>query len=129
MEHSDGRRGGREGGQEDKKAGRKYGTVQYLAMWQGLRGEDLDIDLEGERLAAAGRGILGKRMVRPWRLVTSSSEPCPIEMHPVRGKPSCRSVFTTCSNVGLGNRAIACAGAARGMNRLLSENIAWSRAP
>lgn len=26
----------------------KYGTLQYLAMWQGLRGEDLNIDTENE---------------------------------------------------------------------------------
>ena len=25
---------------------RKYGSFHYLAMWQGLRGEDLDIDTE-----------------------------------------------------------------------------------
>ena len=28
----------------------KPGTLQYLATWQGLRGEDLDIALEAERL-------------------------------------------------------------------------------
>lgn len=27
----------------------KYGTLNYLAQWQGLRGEDLDIDLSEER--------------------------------------------------------------------------------
>ena len=27
------------------KAKLKYGTMRYLAMWQGLRGEDLDVDL------------------------------------------------------------------------------------
>jgi hypothetical protein len=27
---------------------RKYGSLQYLAQWQGLRGEDLDIDVDGE---------------------------------------------------------------------------------
>ena len=26
----------------------KFGTLYYLAMWQGLRGEDLDVDLESE---------------------------------------------------------------------------------
>lgn len=25
----------------------KFGAIQYLAMWQGLRGEDLHIDTEG----------------------------------------------------------------------------------
>lgn len=30
------------------KAGRKYGCLRYLAEWQGLRGEDLDIDLDTE---------------------------------------------------------------------------------
>ncbi len=34
----------------DKKTGKgeKYGTLFYLAQWQGLRGEDLDIDLSKE---------------------------------------------------------------------------------
>lgn len=27
----------------------KYGTLYYLAQWQGLRGEDLDINLSEER--------------------------------------------------------------------------------
>ncbi len=27
----------------------KYGAFNYLAMWQGLRGEDLDVDLDQER--------------------------------------------------------------------------------
>ena len=30
------------------KKKRKYGTLFYLAMWQGLRGEDLDIDSSEE---------------------------------------------------------------------------------
>ncbi len=33
----------------DVKAPRKVGTLQYLATWQGLRGEDLDVDPDGER--------------------------------------------------------------------------------
>jgi len=37
------------GGVEEKlKAGKKYGTLWYLATWQGLRGENLEIDQEGE---------------------------------------------------------------------------------
>lgn len=28
---------------------KKYGSLNYLAQWQGLRGEDLDIDLAEER--------------------------------------------------------------------------------
>lgn len=28
----------------------KFGTLKYLAQWQGLRGEDLDIDLNEERV-------------------------------------------------------------------------------
>jgi hypothetical protein len=39
------------GGVEVKlKEDRKPGTLQYLAMWQGLRGEGLDIQLDGERV-------------------------------------------------------------------------------
>jgi hypothetical protein len=26
----------------------KYGSLKYLAQWQGLRGEDLDVDLAGQ---------------------------------------------------------------------------------
>jgi len=29
---------------------KKPGTLKYLATWQGLRGEDLDLALEGERV-------------------------------------------------------------------------------
>ncbi|OPY85735.1 MAG: hypothetical protein A4E71_01935 [Smithella sp. PtaU1.Bin162] len=37
------------GGVEKKtKIGEKYGSFNYLAQWQGLRGEDLDIDLSKE---------------------------------------------------------------------------------
>jgi len=39
------------GGVEKKlKIEIKRGTLKYLATWQGMRGEDLDIDLEGERI-------------------------------------------------------------------------------
>jgi hypothetical protein len=30
------------------KSGEKYGTLRYLAMWQGLRGDDLDIEMNTE---------------------------------------------------------------------------------
>ncbi len=37
---------------EELPAGKKppvrYGTLRYLAMWQGLRGEDLDIEIESQ---------------------------------------------------------------------------------
>lgn len=33
----------------------KYGTLSYLAMWQGLRGEDLDIDTEAEPAVTCSR--------------------------------------------------------------------------
>lgn len=40
---------GWKGGVERKiKKSVKYGTLRYLAQWQGLRGEDLDIDLSQE---------------------------------------------------------------------------------
>lgn len=32
------------GGVDEAIKGKKYGTYQYLAMWQGLREESLDID-------------------------------------------------------------------------------------
>ena len=41
---------GWKGGVDDTiKAGKKYGTLFYLAQWQGIRGDDLDIDLNQER--------------------------------------------------------------------------------
>lgn len=40
---------GWKGGVEKKiKKKEKYGTLNYLAQWQGLRGEDLNIDLSEE---------------------------------------------------------------------------------
>jgi len=36
------------GGFEKKLDGQKYGTLQYLATWQGLRGDGLDIDMVSE---------------------------------------------------------------------------------
>ncbi len=32
------------GSDKPLKAGRRFGSMHYLATWQGLRGEDLDID-------------------------------------------------------------------------------------
>lgn len=41
---------GWKGGVEKKtKKKEKYGSLNYLAQWQGLRGEDLDIDLSEDR--------------------------------------------------------------------------------
>lgn len=39
---------GWKGGIEHKINSKKYGSFKYLAMWQGLRNEDLDIDTESE---------------------------------------------------------------------------------
>lgn len=36
------------GGIERKLKAKKYGTLKYLAQWQGLRGEDLDIYMDKE---------------------------------------------------------------------------------
>lgn len=33
----------------------KYGSLKYLAQWQGLRGEDLDVDLAQERALTCSR--------------------------------------------------------------------------
>ena len=44
------------GGVRKKLKGEKMpGTLNYLATWQGIRGEDLDIDLEGERVILCSR--------------------------------------------------------------------------
>lgn len=34
------------------KSKQKYGTLNYLAMWQGLRGDDLDIDTDEETIVS-----------------------------------------------------------------------------
>jgi hypothetical protein len=31
-----------------KKPSTRYGSLRYLAMWQGLRGDDLDIDIDSQ---------------------------------------------------------------------------------
>jgi hypothetical protein len=37
----------------------KYGALQYLAQWQGLRGQNLDIDLDAEViLACSATGMI-----------------------------------------------------------------------
>lgn len=33
----------------------KYGSLKYLAQWQGLRGEDLNVDLDAERALTCTR--------------------------------------------------------------------------
>jgi len=44
------------GGVEEKlKIERKPGTLKYLATWQGLRGEDLDITLDDERVIVCSK--------------------------------------------------------------------------
>ncbi len=47
---------GWKGGVEKKlKKKEKYGTLFYLAQWQGLRGEDLDIDLSEETILVCSK--------------------------------------------------------------------------
>jgi len=50
----DGWRGGVEKKLKDPRK-KKSGTLQYLATWQGMRGEDLDIDLDEERTIVCTR--------------------------------------------------------------------------
>lgn len=46
------------GVEQPTKTGHKYGPLLYLAMWQGLRGEDLQIDTEAEvKLTCARTGM------------------------------------------------------------------------
>lgn len=48
------------GGHEKRtKVPLKYGSLNYLAMWQGLRGEDLNVELQRETpLTCASTGML-----------------------------------------------------------------------
>jgi hypothetical protein len=50
---------GWKGGVETKtKIGQKYGTFFYLAQWQGLKGDDLNIDLSKEQIiTCTGTGM------------------------------------------------------------------------
>ena len=50
----DGWRGGVEKKLKDPKK-KKPGTLQYLATWQGMRAEDLSIDLDEERVIICSR--------------------------------------------------------------------------
>ncbi len=36
------------GGDHELKTKKRFGTLRYLAMWQGLRGDDLDVDRAAE---------------------------------------------------------------------------------
>lgn len=45
-------KGGVERAMQKKK---KFGTLNYLATWQGLRGEDLDIDMDSEPVLVCSR--------------------------------------------------------------------------
>lgn len=47
---------GWKGGVENTiKTGKRYGTLFYLAQWQGIRGEHLDIDLDLEHELVCSR--------------------------------------------------------------------------
>ena len=46
---------GWKGGVDKKNKQGKFGTLNYLAQWQGLRGEDLDIDLIAGRIITCSK--------------------------------------------------------------------------
>lgn len=47
------------GGGDAIKAGKRLGALHYLATWQGLRGDDLQIDMEaGAQLTCARTGMV-----------------------------------------------------------------------
>ena len=54
------------------KAERARGTLRYLATWQGLRGEDLDIDLGGETIVVCSR--FGQAVVFSAATITEAEE-------------------------------------------------------
>lgn len=43
------------GGVTRKIKGAKYGSTEYVAMWQGLRGDDLDVSTDDERALVCSR--------------------------------------------------------------------------
>jgi hypothetical protein len=52
----------------------KYGTLQYLAEWQGLRAENLDIDLDSEYTLTCSRTGLSVTFTNDIRKHTPSEE-------------------------------------------------------
>jgi hypothetical protein len=42
-------------GEKKPKSQKRYGSLKYLATWQGLRGEDLKIELDKERTIVCSR--------------------------------------------------------------------------
>ena len=46
---------GWKGGVDVKINDKKYGSIYYLAQWQGLRGNDLDIDASAEYTLTCSR--------------------------------------------------------------------------
>jgi hypothetical protein len=53
-----------DGGGKKSKSGKRYGTLNYLATWQGLRGEDLEVDLDAEVVivcSMAKRAVIFRR--------------------------------------------------------------------
>lgn len=62
------------GADERTKVGWKYGTLQYLAMWQGLRGDPLQIDLDGETTLVCSRTGMKFIYTGDAKKLTSSGE-------------------------------------------------------
>jgi hypothetical protein len=44
-----------EGDEKKAKSQKRYGNLNYLATWQGLRGENLDIELDAEVVIVCSR--------------------------------------------------------------------------
>src|SRR5690242_2160869 len=42
-------------GEKKPKSQKRFGSLKYLATWQGLRGEDLEIELDKERIIVCSR--------------------------------------------------------------------------
>src|SRR5579871_5461350 len=54
------------------KTDRARGTLRYLAAWQGLRGEDLHIDVEGQKVVVCSR--FGQTVVFSAATISEDSE-------------------------------------------------------
>jgi hypothetical protein len=70
------------GGVEEKlKIEKKPGTLKYLATWLGLRGEDLDIELEEQRVVVCSKTgqavIFNAAAGRPYQNSGSATSPAP----------------------------------------------------
>jgi hypothetical protein len=65
----------RGGVEKPPKSNRKTGSMKYFAMWSGLRGDDLDIDLAtDQQLTCSRTGVVVTYTISDERLLQAADE-------------------------------------------------------